>query len=323
MNRKLKTLTTSTILALIWLGGCQPVAPAIPLVSYSNAIPSKAIKYTPGTDITPPILHSDEWQQPIPLPGSPTTAGFEDSAFITPEGGSLYFFFRPSADVPPTGQLVDGATGIYSSHLVNGKWDIPQRLILQDADKLALDGCAFVQGNVIWFCSAREGNLRELDIWTAEYNDGTWSGWKNAGETINVEYLVGELHITADGQQLYYHSLQPGGQGGMDIWVISLVDDGWAPPKNVGEVNTEGDEGFPFISADGLELWFTRTYLGTPAIFRSKSSEQGWGEPELIVSQFAGEPSLDAAGNLYFTHHYLVDGEIREADIYVAYKITP
>ena len=44
----------------------------------------------------------------------------------------------------------------------------------------------------------------------------------------------------------------------------------------------------------------------------------GWQEPELILSQFAGEASLDRDGNLYFTHHFFHNGEMIEADIYVA-----
>jgi len=89
-------------------------------------------------------------------------------------------------------------------------------------------------------------------------------------------------------------------------------------------VNSEEAESLPFVTSDGNELWFTRTYMGTPAIFRSIKSNDGWGEPELIVSQFAGEPTLDDAGNLYFTHHfYEFDEELGknvmiEADIYVA-----
>ena len=46
----------------------------------------------------------------------------------------------------------------------------------------------------------------------------------------------------------------------------------------------------------------------------------GWSEPELILSQFAGEPTLDAEGNIYFIHHYVIDDEIIEADVYVAYR---
>jgi len=40
----------------------------------------------------------------------------------------------------------------------------------------------------------------------------------------------------------------------------------------------------------------------------------------MIISQFAGEPTLDKEGNIYFTHHFFKDGVMLEADIYVAMK---
>ena len=43
-------------------------------------------------------------------------------------------------------------------------------------------------------------------------------------------------------------------------------------------------------------------------------------KPELIISQFAGEATLDKDGNIYFTHHFYNDGKMVEADIYVAMK---
>ena len=89
---------------------------------------------------------------------------------------------------------------------------------------------------------------------------------------------------------------------------------------NIEAVNTPENEGWPFVTQDGNELWFTRTYLGTPAIFRSKRVNGEWQEPELIISQFAAEPSLDNEGNVYFTHHFFKDGVMLEADYYVAYR---
>jgi len=83
-------------------------------------------------------------------------------------------------------------------------------------------------------------------------------------------------------------------------------------------VNTKENEGWPYISPDGKELWFSRTYKGSPAIFRSKKDNNQWQSPELIISQFAGEPTLGINGNLYFVHHYFKDGIMIEADIYIA-----
>ncbi|MDQ1372094.1 MAG: hypothetical protein QG582_1009, partial [Candidatus Thermoplasmatota archaeon] len=105
------------------------------------------------------------------------------------------------------------------------------------------------------------------------------------------------------------------------------VGDQWSTPVLVEGVSTDyADEGFPYVSPDGSELWFTAEsrlgmgYTG-PAIFRSVLQPNGtWGAPEEIVSNFAGECTFDDEGNLYFVHHYFVDGEMIEADIYVALK---
>jgi len=273
----------------------------------------------PGSDQYPPILVSGEWYDPVPAPSAINTAGGEDSPFILPDGKTLYFFFTPNVTVPAEKQLTDRVTGIYVSRMANGSWTEAVRVVLEDQGKLALDGCECVQGNVMWFCSAREG-YSGINIFTANASGGSWCCWTYAGDLLNVNYSIGEVHLSADGQRLYFHSSRPGGQGGLDIWYTDRANGTWQLPANVGAVNTAGDEGYPFLSQDGTELWFTRTYLGTPAIFRSLMVNGSWSSPELIVYQFAGEPTLDSAGNLYFVHHFYSNGTMVEADIYVAYR---
>ncbi|OGL78276.1 hypothetical protein A3E39_03875 [Candidatus Uhrbacteria bacterium RIFCSPHIGHO2_12_FULL_60_25] len=296
-------------------GGC---APSIPLRSRAETIPKETVKMTPGRDLLPPILHSNEWTKPVPLPAPVNSAGAEDSPFITPDGNTFYFFFTPDPNIPPEGQLTDGVTGIWSSEKTGDGWSEPKRVILMKGSDLSLDGCEFVQGDTMWFCSARKGNYRDIDMYTARFRNGTWTDWKNAGEKLNEEYRIGEMHVTADGNKLYFHADRPGGKGQVDVWVTRLVNGEWQEPENVAVVNTGETEGWPFVSEDGNELWFLRTYKGSPSIWRSKKKDGTWSKPELIVSQFAGEPSLDRQGNLYFTHHYYKDGKMLEADIYVA-----
>jgi hypothetical protein len=188
--------------------------------------------------------------------------------------------------------------------------------MLQEDGSLSLDGCTFVQGNSMWFCSAREG-YTGVNWFTAEFRNGKWTDWKEAD--FDPAYEVGELHITADGSELYFHSYRSGGKGGLDIWVSKNQDGTWQEPIPVEAVNTTEHEGWPYITPEGDELWFNRQYMGTPAVFRSNKVDGTWQEPELIVSQFAGEPTLDRERNLYFVHHFYEDGKMIEADIYVAY----
>jgi hypothetical protein len=184
---------------------------------------------------------------------------------------------------------------------------------LQDAGKLALDGAEFVQGNEMLFVSAREG-YTGLHWFSANYVNDRWSNWQLAD--FEASFEVGELHIHGD--ELYYHSSRNGGKGKLDIWKLTRIDGEWQQPENIAAANTTADEGWPYISPDGNELWITRTYLGTASLFRSQKLNGEWQTPELIVSQFAGEATLDSDGNLYFVHHFFDNGQMIEADIYVA-----
>ena len=284
-----------------------------------RSIPSDAVKIIPSHDQHPPVLHSSLWYGPVPLAGPINTAGAEDSPFILPDGSSLYFFFTPDVRKTPEQQLLDGVTGIWRSDRNDAGWSAPHRVHLQDSGKLALDGAPFILGSKMWFASAREG-YTGVKLFTADQQGTQWLNWQYAGDLLNVNYQVGEMHITADGLEMYFHSARPGGKAGLDIWVTKNVGGQWQQPENVAAVNSAGNEGWPFVSQDGQELWFTRTYLGSPGLFRSLKEGGNWSEPELIVSSFAGEPTLDVQGNLYFVHHFYRDDAMLEADIYMAHK---
>lgn len=282
-----------------------------------EAIPAAMVKILPATDIYPPVLHSDEYELPIPMPYPLNTISAEDSGYIMPDGNTFYLWSTPDPNIPAEKQLFDGVTGLYVSHKVNNQWQIPRRIWVQGPGEVALDGCLFVQGNTMWFASARAG-YTGLHWFTASFINGEWVDWKEAG--FNPDYEVGELHISADGKELYFHSPHVGGQGQYDIWVSQKVNDQWQPPQNVTAVNSPETDGWPFLTPDSNELWFTRIFMGSPAIFRSRRIDGEWQEPEMIISQFAGEPSLDNEGNIYFTHHFYKDNIMLEADYYVAYK---
>ncbi|MDQ1279466.1 MAG: hypothetical protein QG670_728, partial [Thermoproteota archaeon] len=230
------------------------------LPSRASRIPSDAVKMTPQTDAAPPKSLSREYMDPVPVQGPVNTAGAEDSAFILPDGNTLYFFFTPNVRLPVEKQVLDPTVGIYVSQKNESGWGEPERMILQDPGKLALDGAEFVQGNLMYFCSAREG-YTGVHWFKAEYRDGKWQNWENADQIMKTnEYATGELHISGDGNELYFHSSRAGGKGGLDIWVSQKVSGAWSTPVNVAAVNTERDEGWPALSPNGEELWFSRDY---------------------------------------------------------------
>lgn len=290
-----------------------------PAADRFSLIPADAVKVIPETDPYPPVLHSPLWEEPVPMPYPINTNGAEDSPFITPSGDEFYFFFTPDPSLPAEQQIFDGVTGIWYSKKAEGVWGEAKKIVLIE-EGVSLDGCQWVGDGEIWFCSVRLDNMREIDLWMADVQDGDASNIRHGGERLNVEVGVGEFHVTADGSEIYFHSDMPGGVGGRDIWVTRLVDGQWSDPENVVAVNTEGSDSLPYLTEDKSQLWFTRWYMGYPAIYMSRWVDGGWSEPEMIISQFAAEPTLDAEGNIYFAHHFVWDGAMLDADIYVAYK---
>jgi len=306
------------ILFIVSSMGCSNDGGDIEVLPRDSQIPVNAEKVTPQTDNYPPQLHLSEWNQPVPMPGPINTAGAEDSPFVTPDGNTFYFIFNPDVNVPPEKQLIDGVTGLYVSQKQDGIWSEPKRVIL--SDDVSLDGCECVQGDILWFCSVRAGNYREVDMYTAELEGGEWTNWKNAGQRLNEVIGIGEMHITSDGNTIYFDTDRPGSKGGHDIWVIEKNNGEWQMPENVEAVNTPENEIRPFLTSDGNELWFSRQYKGSPAVYRSIKLDGEWQEAELIISWFAAEPSLDDEGNIYFAHHFFENAQMIEADIYIAMK---
>lgn len=287
------------------------------------AIPASAVKMTPDDDLNKPVIHSDLWEQPVPMPGPVNSAGAEDSPFITANGTWFFFFFTPDVAVPVNEQLLDGLTGIWWTKKVGDVWSSPEKVVL--CDDVSLDGAEFVLGEKIWFASVRAGNLGEIDVYTAEYEDGRWTNVENAGEQLNVDYDIGEFHISSNGNTMYFHTGNLSGGANMDLWTTQWVSGSWSEPERIEELTTDNMEGYPFVTQDGTELWYTGWstlgYTG-PAIFRSVKQLDGtWGPAVEMISNFAGECTIDPEGNIYFVHHYYsAEQEMIEADIYVAYK---
>ena len=110
---------------------------------------------------------------------------------------------------------------------------------------------------------ADEGGVMQVGIFSADFIDGKW---KNAKPTNlnNPEYIVYHPSLSSDGKTLYFASDMPGGFGGTDIYKSEVGADGTlGAPVNLGEVvNTESNEGFPFISTDGVLYFSSEGHVG-------------------------------------------------------------
>jgi outer membrane protein OmpA-like peptidoglycan-associated protein len=77
-----------------------------------------------------------------------------------------------------------------------------------------------------------------------------------------IEYSVRNPSISADGKTLYFSSDMPGGLGGEDIWKVSVNQNTYGAPENLGTpINSIDDESFPFISSKNV-LYFSSNASG-------------------------------------------------------------
>ncbi|MHC1702631.1 MAG: hypothetical protein AB9846_01875 [Tenuifilaceae bacterium] len=96
------------------------------------------------------------------------------------------------------------------------------------------------------------------------------------------------------GDYIYYSSYGKTNQYGKDIFRIKRLDDGfWSKPENLGDaVNSAEDEDYPYMSADGVTLYFASKghySIGGYDIYRSiyNSKTKKWSTPENLGFPFS------------------------------------
>lgn len=98
----------------------------------------------------------------------------------------------------------------------------------------------------------------------------------------HIDYSCGHAAINNTGSRLYFVSNMDGGIGGTDLYYTDRVGDGWSEPVNLGpEVNTEGNEMFPYLS-DQDKLYFSsdgHAGLGGLDVFMTEFVSNKWTTP--------------------------------------------
>ncbi|WP_037314765.1 OmpA family protein [Salegentibacter sp. Hel_I_6] len=101
-----------------------------------------------------------------------------------------------------------------------------------------------------------------LKIYSAQRSGNSWENIQEL-PINNNEYSVGHPSVSEDGSSLYFTSNMPGGEGGTDLYKVSINgNNSFGNPENLGDlINTAEDESFPFIDEEGA-LYFSSTGHG-------------------------------------------------------------
>ena len=120
-------------------------------------------------------------------------------------------------------------------------------------------------------------NKNAFGVYSAKFdlNTNKWNKY-NTFPYNGSFYSIVHPCISKSGKKLFFSSDMHSGMGGMDIYVSEWVNNEWTEPENLGpNVNTSGDELYPFIFEDSL-LYFAsngRVGLGGLDIFVYNFSE--------------------------------------------------
>ncbi len=160
-----------------------------------------------------------------------------------------------------------------------GKWSEPV-VLNETVNSPVSEGssCLNKKRNVIYFtrCEVQKDGVSGCGIMMAKKAGQKWGEPEYiaiADDTMKVRHPA----ISPDDKTLVFSANIEGGQGGIDLWYITYDKKAktWSKPTNLGaEINTPGNEAFPYIRNNG-ELYFSsngHAGMGGLDIFKAAST---------------------------------------------------
>lgn len=186
------------------------------------------------------------------------------------------------------GNQTHGATGqdfadIFESRLDRkGKWSVPVPVEGTVNSEFEDGTPSFTSDyNTMYFsrCEINKRKTLGCQIFMV-VRQGEYWGEPKPLEILSDSLVAAHPSISDDELTLYFVSNMEGGFGGKDLWKITRESSSadWSTPINMGpEINTDGNEIFPFIHPDGTLYFSSDGHLGMGGldIFRANLMEDG------------------------------------------------
>ena len=161
-----------------------------------------------------------------------------------------------------------------------GEWERPQAVEGELNSEHDEGIVAFSpDGQTMYLTMARrsETSPTSVEIYTSKRSDASWSTPVKLEIIADTISAMGHPSVSPDGKYLYFTSDMPGGYGGKDIWRINL-NERQGSLENLGpQINTPGDEMFPYVRTDSL-LYFSsdgHPGFGGLDLFRARLNSTG------------------------------------------------
>lgn len=171
-----------------------------------------------------------------------------------------------------------------------GKWSEPVLVEGEEVNTEASEGAPIFNSrkNTMYFtrCKVEKNGYFGCQILSAK-KQGTKYGQTEVIPISSDSAIIAHPALSPDDKILVFVSDLPGGQGGKDLWYIKQESRSkWSKPINLGpEVNSSGDEMFPFIRNNG-DLYF------------SSNGHVGMGGLDIFVAKKKGDAQWSNVQNV-------------------------
>lgn len=195
--------------------------------------------------------------------------------------GTIYF---TSSRDGVAGKKTHGATGqnftdIFESKVdKKSKWStpVPVEVINSEFEEGTPSFSSDYKELYFTRCEAGKREKKGCIIMVSTRSGDKWSEPKNIG-LLPDSLVSAHPSLSKDGLTLYFVSDLAGGYGKKDIWKVTRIrpGDAWSKPVNLGpDINTSGDELFPYIREDGTLYFSSDGLIGLGGLDIFKATQQ-------------------------------------------------
>ncbi len=220
-------------------------------------------------DIYISTFENGAWTDPRPFDEINSSYN-DETPYITPDAGFIFFASDRDGSLEMQGARpgeVLVSYDIYVSKNLGNRWARPIRLPgavntphHERSPSLSPDLLS------IYYTTWPFGDITRAFIMKADYVDGEFVNPTALPSPVNVRASDTGPMPSPDGKGLYFSSLRPGGQGGWDIWYVTVEKGAFGTPVNLGTgVNTKYNEVQPAFA--GNDFYFCSNRPGGQGLY--------------------------------------------------------
>jgi hypothetical protein len=195
----------------------------------------------------------DTWTRPEPV--SFNSGENNNNLSISPDGNRI--FFRSWRPLPGNNAPEDRPYLWFVQRAKRG-WSEPRSVKCGDGYyRASRPGVA--RDGTLYFAHRSEKTSGQSDIYRSRWVDGSYAPLENLGNTINTEYLEGDLYVAPDESFIIVTCWdRPDNNGESDLYIsFRKNDDSWTALENLGApINTKNNENCATVSPDGKYFFY-------------------------------------------------------------------